>query len=88
MREISDARIESLEDLAWEAIAQVRAFFSDQTPNEVKVTKAKLAVGIIGGYARLRASETNRMAIELAAQKMVGAIPPRTIGAGATRRSR
>jgi hypothetical protein len=63
--------MEEFESLAMESIKQVRAFFTYQGSEGRYFQKARLACGAIGAYARIRASETNRMAVELAAGKLI-----------------
>lgn len=75
MKPIADERIEALEDLAIESIAHIRAFFKYQGKDPIYLQKAKQAATVIGTYGRIRASETNRMAVELAARRRGEALP-------------
>ena len=84
MKPIKDDRIEELEDVAMESVAQLRAFFKYQGNDQRYLQKAKLATGMIGAYARLRASETNRMAVELQSDRYLTL--PATQDAKPTRR--
>lgn len=70
MKAIADSKLETFEDLAMESVKQVRAFFTYQGSDSRYFQKARLACGAISAYARIRASETNRMAVELAAGKL------------------
>ena len=67
MKPISDSRLDAFEELATDSIKQVRAFFAYQGDNASYFQKARLAIGAISAYSRIRATETNRMAVELAA---------------------
>lgn len=77
MRPISDGAIETLEEVALEGAKQLKAFFAYQGDNPRYFQKARLGAVAISGYARVRASETNRMAVELAASRRL-ALPPGT----------
>lgn len=65
MRELSDAKLEAFEDGAFDGLKQIKAFFAYQGTDSVYERKAKVGATIISAYARMRASETNRMAVEL-----------------------
>lgn len=80
MRAVRDDRIEEFEDAAMEALKHIRAFFKYEGTNQTYVQKAKVANGVIGAYARLRASETNRMAVELQAGRTLD-LPSRPVKA-------
>ena len=85
MRAISDERIEVFEDVAVEAVAQIRAYFKYQGDDPRYMQKAKAAAAVIGAYSRLRASETNRMAVDLASGKqaaIVGKAQAKQLGGG------
>lgn len=69
MKPISDVKIEDFEDLAIESVKQLRAYFKYEGTNPIFFNKARLASGAISAYARIRASETNRMAVELASRR-------------------
>lgn len=73
MKPIRDERMDDFEGLAFEAIKQVRAFFTYEGNEPRYFQKARLAIGAIGAYGRLRASETNRMAIEAMSSRQLGA---------------
>lgn len=66
MRPIKDKTMDTLEAVALEGAAQIRAFFKYQGDNPTYLQKAKLGAAAIGGYSRIRASETNRQAVEFA----------------------
>jgi hypothetical protein len=67
-----------------ESVKQLRAFFKYEGNDQRYLQKAKLATGMIGAYARLRASETNRMAVELQSGRFL--LPPVPQDAKPTRR--
>jgi hypothetical protein len=75
MKPIEDKRMDELEDVAMESAKQLRAFFTYQGNDSRYFQKARLACGMIGAYARLRASETNRMQVEVIVGKALGAVP-------------
>jgi len=70
MKSISDARVGEFEDVAMESVKQLRAFFKYEGNDSRYFQKARLATGMISAYARIRSSETNRLAVELAAGKL------------------
>lgn len=77
MRAISDARMEDFEGLALESVKQLRAFYTYSGSDARYFQKARLATGAIGAYARIRASETNRMAVEMQVERLTAtALPP------------
>lgn len=69
MKAISEKAIDVLEEVALEGAKQLKAFFVYQGDNPNYFKKAKLGAVAISGYARIRQSETGRMAVELAAQR-------------------
>lgn len=69
MKPISDHVVEQLEAVAVEGAKQLKAFFVYEGDNPRFFQKAKLGAVAISGYARVRQSETGRMAIELAAAR-------------------
>ena len=79
MKQIADVRLDDLEDLTMESAKQLRAYFKYEGNDSRYFQKARLASGMISAYARLRASETNRLAVELMAEKQQ---QPKAIGAG------
>lgn len=77
MKPIEDAKIEAFEDMALESVKQLRAFFTYQGTDAKYFQKARLAAAMISSYARIRASETNRMAVELTANNQLEAATAR-----------
>lgn len=71
MKPIADERVDAFEDLALESVKQLRAFFAYQGTDSKYFQKARLAAAAISSYARIRASETNRMAVELTAGRQL-----------------
>jgi hypothetical protein len=69
MKTIADGSMEEFEGVALEGARQLKAFFAYQGDNAKYFQKARLGAVAISGYARLRASETNRIAVELAAKR-------------------
>jgi hypothetical protein len=86
MKPLSDENIGTFEELALDSVKQLRAYFIYQGTDPRPFQKARLATGAISAYARLRASETNRMAVELAAGKSIQAQPaPRALKSASRR---
>jgi len=71
MKAIQDSRLDEFEDVAMDSVKQLRAFFKYEGSDSRYFQKARLATGMISAYARLRASETNRMAVEQVAGRML-----------------
>jgi hypothetical protein len=69
MKPIKDTTLDALEDIAFEGAKHLRAFFTYEGDNPRYFQKAKVAATAISGYARIRASETNRLAVELAVRR-------------------
>lgn len=67
MKPLSDELLAALENEALAWVSELRALREYQGTDSRYYQKGKLAVGIISGLARMRASESNRMAVELAA---------------------
>lgn len=63
----------TFEDVALESVTQLRSYFAYQGTDIRFFQKARIGAGMISAYARLRASETNRMAVELAAESRLQA---------------
>jgi len=74
VKEISDGRVAQFEDLAVDSIKEIRALFAYKGEQPIYLQKAKVACAVISAYARIRASETNRMAVELTAER-IGTLP-------------
>lgn len=76
MKEISDAVMQDVEDTAVQGLRAIRAFFAYEGDRPHVLQRAKIGAATIGAYSRLRASETNRMAVELAAKRIDLPLPP------------
>jgi len=74
MRPISDGKLEMFEDVAIEGVKQIKAYFKYEGNSPTYMQKAKVGATTISAYARMRASETNRMQVELMTTKLIG--PP------------
>ena len=77
MKPLSDELLSELEAEARAWVSELKALREYQGNDPRYYQKGKLAVGIIGGLARMRASESNRLAIEFAASRAVTALPPK-----------
>ena len=69
MKEITDGKLELFEDVALEGAKQIKAYFSYQGSEPKYREKARVGATAISAYARMRASETNRMAVEMMMEK-------------------
>ncbi len=70
MREISEKVIDDFEGVAVMGSQALREFFTYQGTDSKFFQKARLGAAAISAYARIRASETNRMAIEMTSEKL------------------
>jgi hypothetical protein len=75
VKPISDDLLDALETEATAWVKELSALRTYQGEDKRYYAKGKLAVGIISSLARMRASESNRMAIELAAGRTAPALP-------------
>lgn len=64
MKPVSDNFLKESEELATESIKAMRAFLVYQGSDPVRYHKAKIASVGLTNYVRLRATETNRVAVE------------------------
>jgi hypothetical protein len=65
MKPIDEKRLEAFEQFALEdCLTDLKAFRAYQGDNPKYYQKAKMAATSISGFARIRASESNRMAVE------------------------
>lgn len=69
MKEVSDQTIEQFEEAALEGLKKLREFFKYEGDNPRYFQRAKVAASTIAAYTRLRASESNRLAVELMAER-------------------
>ena len=75
MRAVKNETLDELEEMALASAKAIRAYLTYQGTNKDYEKKARVATAGISSYSRLRASETNREAIELAAHRMNGDEP-------------
>jgi hypothetical protein len=66
MKPVRDEVLEHLEETALECSKAIRAYLTYQGENRAYEHKARVAATHIGGWAKVRASETNRIGIEAA----------------------
>jgi hypothetical protein len=72
MKAVKDATLDILEDTAVVSAKAIKAFLAYEGDNRTYETKAKVAASAISAFARTRASESNRMAVELMAVRVNG----------------
>lgn len=71
MKPVSDSFIADSEELARESMKAMRAFLAYQGSDPVRYHKAKIASVGLTNYVRLRATETNRVAVEQVASRQL-----------------
>lgn len=69
MKPIEEGFIAESEDLARVSMKAMRAFLAYQGENQQYYHKAKVAAVGLTNYVRLRATENNRMMVELASRR-------------------
>lgn len=69
VKPISDTFISESESLARESMKAMRAFLAYQGDNQTYYHRAKVAAVGLTNYVRLRATENNRMMVELTAKR-------------------
>lgn len=70
MGPVSDKVLTAHEDLALEGVKAMRAYLAYQGQNKEYLSKAKIGAAGVTAYVRLRASESNRMQVELVAERL------------------
>lgn len=79
MKPIADATVAEFEEVALMGVKALRAFFAYQGKEASYFQKARLGAAAISAYARIRASETNRMAVEVTAGKVIDITRPQRL---------
>jgi len=77
---VKDETLDELETTAVAGSKAIRAYLAYQGDNPTYRDKAKVSAAAISAYARTRASETNRMAIDLMAARMSVGVTPSLTG--------
>jgi hypothetical protein len=72
MKPISEKSLDAFEDVALAGAQQIKAYFAYKGESSTYGEKARVGAATIGAYARMRASETNRIAVEMAARRALG----------------
>ncbi len=69
MKPVKDRTLDELEDTAIVAAKAIREFLKYKGNDRRYFDQARVASGAISAFAKTRASESNRMAVELAAER-------------------
>lgn len=69
--------VNALEDEAVNQLEAIREYRAYQGSNPDYAKKAKMAIGVIGAYVRLRATLANEKTNELVEMRLVGAVEDR-----------
>jgi hypothetical protein len=72
MKPVKDSTLDQMEDATNASVKAILAYLAYQGENQMYEKKARAAAALISAYGRIRASESNRMAIEAMAEKCVG----------------
>jgi hypothetical protein len=70
MGPVTDRVLNAHEDLALEGVKAMKAYLAYQGHNKEFLSKAKIGAAGVTAYVRLRSSESNRMQVELIAERM------------------
>lgn len=70
MKPISDNAIDEFEETARLGAKAMRAYLAYLGDDKKYLDKAKVGAAAVSGYARIRASESNRMSVELIASRV------------------
>lgn len=71
MKAVDEETLNELESAIKPSIGAIKAYLTYQGENAQYRDRAKIAVGIVSAFARVRASETNRMQVELMSERIV-----------------
>lgn len=66
--------VDALEDEAREQLAEIRAARTYQGTDPSYRQRAKLAIGVIGSYVRLRATMANERSNDLIERRLIGTV--------------
>lgn len=80
MKPIADKTMDEFEDTALMGAKAMRQYLAYQGENKQFLDKAKVGAAAVSAYARVRASESNRMSIELVADRVATLAEPKRIG--------
>jgi ribosomal protein S2 len=72
MKAIKETTLDILEQTALAGAKAITAYLEYKGENVVFFAKARIGAAAISAYARTRASESNRQAVELMSQRMIG----------------
>lgn len=79
MKPVDNETLIELEGAIKPAIGAIKAYLAYQGENPQFRDRARIAVGLVGAFARVRASETNRMQVELISERLVEGERPRQL---------
>lgn len=72
MKAVRDETLDEMESTVMEGAKAIRAYLRYEGENRRYEQKARVAATAISAFARTRASESNRMAVELMAERQSG----------------
>jgi len=68
--------VEALESEATDQLAEIRRYRTYQGDNPDYARRAKMAIGVIGAYVRLRATMANEQTNKLVELRLAGSVQP------------
>jgi hypothetical protein len=74
MKPVSETFLNEAEELAQASMRAMKAFLVYQGDNQTYYHKAKVAAAGLTNYVRLRATENNRVLVEVASKRGAGAL--------------
>lgn len=69
MKPVNDSVLNDLESAIAPSVAAIKAYLAYQGENSQYHDRARIAVSLVSAFARVRSSETNRMQVELIAER-------------------
>jgi hypothetical protein len=77
VKPVNDDTLAAIETAVEPSVAAIKAYLAYQGDNSQYRDKARIAVGLLSAFGRVRASETNRMQVELIGERIAAEHPRR-----------
>lgn len=81
MKPVDDKTLDDIESAMAPAVRAIKAYLAYEGDNPQYRDKARVSIGLVGAFARVRASESNRMQVELISERIAGSRPRRIAAA-------
>lgn len=70
MKPVDDKTLDDLESVINPSVKAIKDYLAYQGENPQYRDRARVAIGLVGAFARVRASESNRMQVELISHRV------------------